>query len=253
MDAPLVTYVGGPTILLEVGGLRFLTDPTFDPAGSRYKILEKTAGPALSPAALGRVDVVLLSHDQHADNLDDEGRRFLAQVPLVLTTASGAARLSRNAFGLAPWETAVAPGGSVKITATPARHGPPGCEPVMGDVIGFLVEWSEKRRTAVYISGDTVFYEGVAEVGRRFSVGTAVLHLGDAHVAIRGPDRLTMNADEAVLASRALRPRTIVPVHYEQWAHFQEPRARAEPVLAAAKLTAKVLWLEPGVPTGLDA
>ncbi|MER7283172.1 hypothetical protein ABT369_52970 [Dactylosporangium sp. NPDC000244] len=31
-----VTHVGGPTVLIEVGGWRLLTDPTFDPPGRRY-------------------------------------------------------------------------------------------------------------------------------------------------------------------------------------------------------------------------
>jgi hypothetical protein len=47
-----VTYVGGPTALLELGGLRLLTDPTFDPAGTEYRtpsyVLRKTGSPALS-------------------------------------------------------------------------------------------------------------------------------------------------------------------------------------------------------------
>lgn len=51
-----VTHIGGPTVLLEIGGLRFLTDPTFDPAGSQYASKPaprvKTADPALSVAQL---------------------------------------------------------------------------------------------------------------------------------------------------------------------------------------------------------
>jgi L-ascorbate metabolism protein UlaG (beta-lactamase superfamily) len=66
-------YLGGPTALLELGGLRLLTDPTFDPPGD-YPIgnrsLRKTIGAVASPDDVGRVDAVLLSHDQHPDNLD---------------------------------------------------------------------------------------------------------------------------------------------------------------------------------------
>jgi L-ascorbate metabolism protein UlaG (beta-lactamase superfamily) len=46
-----LTLIGGPTVLLEIGGFRVLTDPTFDPP-SKYEaggiVLEKTAGPALT-------------------------------------------------------------------------------------------------------------------------------------------------------------------------------------------------------------
>jgi Beta-lactamase superfamily domain len=77
-----LTHIGGPTALIEVGGWRLLTDPTFDAPGRRYKFgwgtsSRKTGGPALQPGDLGRIDVVLLSHDHHGDNLDDAGRALL--------------------------------------------------------------------------------------------------------------------------------------------------------------------------------
>ena len=77
----MTTYIGGPTALLQMGELQILTDPTFDPAGQEFHTgsysLRKTRGPALSPDAIGRVDMVLLSHDHHFDNLDNSGRTFL--------------------------------------------------------------------------------------------------------------------------------------------------------------------------------
>src|SRR6185437_14901477 len=91
-----VQYLGGPTALIEIGGLRLLTDPTFDPAGeyaSGTRTLTKTLDGALSPATLGPIDAVLLSHDQHPDNPDRSGRELLAQVPLTLSTASAQSRL----------------------------------------------------------------------------------------------------------------------------------------------------------------
>src|SRR4051794_24535882 len=95
-----LTYVGGPTALLEIAGLRFLTDPTFDPAGGEYPsgpaTLRKLAGPALATAALGQVDYVLLSHDHHFDNLDRAGRNLLPSAKAVLTTEEGAGRLGGN-------------------------------------------------------------------------------------------------------------------------------------------------------------
>lgn len=68
-DLPAVTYIGGPTVLLEWHGLRILTDPTFDPAGTVYELpgytLRKTRAPAISAAQLGAIDAALLSHDHH--------------------------------------------------------------------------------------------------------------------------------------------------------------------------------------------
>ena len=83
-----VRLIGGPTALIEMGGLRLLTDPTFDPPGDHpvgNRVLVKTHGPAVSPDGIGAVDAVLLSHDQHPDNLDNTGRRLLDAAPVVLT------------------------------------------------------------------------------------------------------------------------------------------------------------------------
>lgn len=98
MNRLRVTHIGGPTLLIEVGPWRLLTDPTFDPPGRRYAFAlgsssRKLAGPSIAPDALGRIDAVLLSHDQHADNLDDSGRRLLPGAGTIITTSAGAARL----------------------------------------------------------------------------------------------------------------------------------------------------------------
>ena len=147
-----ITLIGGPTALLEIGGLRLLTDPTFDPAGGEYGrwpvVLRKTVGPACGAEELLPIDAVLLSHDQHADNLDTSGRAFLSQARAVFTTPAGAKRLEGNATGLTPWQTvsfASSDGSAaIEITATPARHGPPGIEPITGDVTGFIVSAAGK-------------------------------------------------------------------------------------------------------------
>src|ERR1035438_5555088 len=82
MPAFTMTYIGGPTALIELGGVRFLTDPTFDQAGTVYPTdaytLKKWEGPAIGADQLGQVDAVLLSHDHHYDNLDHAGRQVLA-------------------------------------------------------------------------------------------------------------------------------------------------------------------------------
>ena len=93
MTNPRFTLIGGPTVLIEIAGLRLVTDPTFDGPGD-YKLphvtLTKTGNPALQVDDIGVVDAVLLSHDQHADNLDHGGRDFLPKAGRVLTTEAGA-------------------------------------------------------------------------------------------------------------------------------------------------------------------
>ncbi len=201
------TYIGGPTALLEMSGLRLLTDPVFDPAGTEYPTrlytLRKLTDPAVSPDSLGHLDAVLLSHDHHRDNLDNSGRALLARAGRVLTTQAGAERLGENAIGLAHWQSVdlPAPDDSVlRVTGTPARHGP--ADGDRGPVTGFALAYAGSPRSAIYISGDTVWYEGVAEVSRRFDVRIAVLFMGAARVTEVGPAHLTFTADEAVRAAR---------------------------------------------------
>lgn len=246
-----MTYIGGPTLLLEVGGLRILTDPTLDPAGGEYKgtgySLFKTQGPAIGAEDLGPIDLVLLSHDHHFDNLDTAGRELLARVPVVLTTEAGAERLGGTAQGLEPGsshELSLADGSALRVTATPARHGPPGGD--RGPAIGFSLEWGSDEGGTVYLSGDTVWYEGVEEIAHAHPVQIAVLYAGAAKVSVAGPLPLTFSAGGAVEAARAFEDATIVPLHFEGWKHFSEGRAELEDAFARAGLEDRVRWLAPG-------
>ena len=252
-----ITYIGGPTALIEMDGLRLLTDPTFDPAGSEYQgpgyTLCKTLGPALAASSLGRIDAVLLSHDHHFDNLDTAGRELLATAAAVFTTEAGAARLGGQAIGMKPWDThdlVARDGRTVRLTATPARHGPEHGD--RGPVIGFVLDQPAGGEPTVYVSGDTVLYDAVVEVARRFRVAVAVLFMGSARVAAAGPPPLTFTASEGVAAARIFGDATVVPLHYEGWAHFSENRDDIAAAFAAAGLQERLRWLQPGVRAELD-
>ena len=221
MNAPKITLIGGPTALIEIAGFRLLTDPTFDEPGE-YKLpqvtLTKTSGPALSLKQLGAVDAVLLSHDQHADNLDNSGRAFLKQSSRVLTTTSGAERLGGSVEGLRPWQSVSLnkPDSSITITATPARHGPAGVEPLTGDVIGFVLEDGSNE---IYVTGDTVWYDGTAEVARRYQPKLVIVFAGSAEP--RGPFHVTMDSNDAIETAHAFKGAAIVAIHNHGWAHFK--------------------------------
>jgi L-ascorbate metabolism protein UlaG (beta-lactamase superfamily) len=199
---------------------------------------------------------VLLTHDHHDDNLDAAGRVVLSRAPRVITTLPGARRLGAPAQGLAPWaQTTLEQEGrpSLRITATPARHGPPLSRPLAGHVIGFVLEWEGQRNGPLWISGDTVWFGGVAEIGRRFDIGTALLHFGGVQFPITGPVRYTMTAAEGVRAVRELGLGTVVPVHYEGWRHFRQGRGDIEEAFADARLGDRLIWLTPGEATAIDA
>jgi Beta-lactamase superfamily domain len=192
---------------------------------------------------------VLLCHDQHADNLDNSGRDFLRKVPRVLTTAIGAKRVGGNAEGLAPWQTVSLgkDGKSVRVTAAPARHGPAGIEPLAGDVIGFVLTSSDPATAPVYITRDTVWYHGVAEVARRFKAGIVLLFAGSAQT--RGPFHLTMDTNDAIETAAAFPDATIVPVHHEGWAHFRQSGDDLQKAFKALGFEKRLHMLEPGVPS----
>jgi L-ascorbate metabolism protein UlaG (beta-lactamase superfamily) len=251
-----LTHIGGPTVLIEMGGWRLLTDPTFDAPGRRYSFgwgasSRKLAGPAIAAGDVGPIDAVLLTHDHHGDNLDDAGRALLPSAGAVVTTVSGARRLGGSARGLDPWQTTVleAPGRpAIEVSATPCRHGPRGIPFITGEVVGFALRWAGQEHGALWISGDTVLYDGVREVAGRLSVSTALLHLGAVRFPVTGPVRYTMTAREAADLCTLIRPRTAIPIHYEGWGHFAQGREDVERAFAAASEDVRraVRWLPIG-------
>lgn len=245
-----ITYIGGPTALIEIGDLRFLTDPTFDPAGQEYDLgryrLRKTAGPLIDAGSLGRVDAVLLSHDHHVDNLDLAGRRLiLAASSRVLTTVAGAERLGHGAMGLQTWQTIemAAPSGlKMSVTAVPARHGPERGD--RGPVTGFVLSNASAPGGALYISGDTVWFSGVSSLSERFQIETAILFMGAAVVREVGPSHLTFTAAEAIEFARTFTTARIIPLHFEGWEHLTESKDEIADAFERSGLSNRLFWLD---------
>lgn len=248
-----VTLVGGPTALLRFAGLRWLTDPTFDPPGHYARegapALEKTAGPALGEDEVGGIDVVLLSHDHHPDNLDRAGRAFLPGVRRVLTTAAAAERLDAPATGIEPWgvvELARPEGGAVTVTAVPAQHGPDGTDHLTGPVVGFVV--AGHGLPSLYVSGDNASVDVVRAVVERLGpLELAVLFVGAASLPGRfGGALLTLGSEQAVAATRVLGARTVVPVHQDGWAHFSQDARVLRRAFEDAGLADRLARIAPG-------
>ncbi len=243
-----IRVLGGPTAFFEYGGVRFLTDPTFDaprvyqPPGPGRPTLTKTAPPAAAPGDLGRIDVVLLSHDEHRDNLDDSGRALLADVPVVLTTPGGGKRLGGHVQGLTDWtpvELDRPGGGTVTVTAVPAIHGPgprEQVEPFTGEVVGFVLTGEDLP--TVYISGDNASLDAVRQIADRFGpVETAVLFAGAPRFpALFDGEPIVLDSARAAEAASILGARRVVPVHYDSWAHFTEGRRHLVDAFTAAGL-----------------
>jgi L-ascorbate metabolism protein UlaG (beta-lactamase superfamily) len=244
-----LALVGGPTAVLEYAGLRWLTDPSLSPPGEYAGGLVKTTGPAIEPEALEPIDVVLLSHEHHSDNLDPAGREFLPRAARVLTTVQGAERLGGNAIGLEPWSSAEVerPGaGAVTVTAVPAQHGPDGTDHLTGPVIGFILEADGEDK--VYVSGDNASLDVVRAIAERVGeIDVAILFAGAVQRSYRFDGAyLTLSSDRAAEATKLLGVRAALPVHFEGWTHFTQGARELRAAFAGNGVTDRLVLAERG-------
>jgi L-ascorbate metabolism protein UlaG (beta-lactamase superfamily) len=222
--------IGGPTVVLDYGPLRILSDPTFDEPRD-YGPYRKLTGPAVAAEELGVIDAVLLSHDLHHDNFDQAGRALAAAAPVVLTGPQAAGRLGGNATGLAPYESITlahaGPGPVIRAHAVPAQHGPrDGDRDEFGnlntEVTGFVLQ--AQGLPTVYISGDNASVEPVLQIHEHFpAIDVAVLHIGAARVAAKNAGRpLTLTADRASDVALILGATAVVPAHCDGWSIYSQ-------------------------------
>ncbi|GAA3580358.1 MBL fold metallo-hydrolase [Nonomuraea rosea] len=246
------TVLGGPTAIIDLGGLRIVTDPTFDDAGPQG-YLTKTAGPAATEDEVGPVDLVLVSHDLHPDNLDVRGRAFALAAPLVLTGPATAKRLGSPAIGLARWASHFLPRpdgeGELTVLAVPAVHGPEDGERdgdgnVNCEVTGFVL--AGRGLPTVYVSGDNASIRTVAEISRRVpEIDVAVLNAGAARVPAKFSGRpLSLDSRRAGAAAAILGASVVLAAHYDGWAHFSEGRADLELAFEEAGLSSLLRMTE---------
>lgn len=248
-----VETMGGPTAVIDYGGLRLLTDPTFDepgeyPGRSGYSLV-KTAPPARRPDELGEIDVVLLSHDQHPDNLDRSGRELLPRSRRVLSTGAAAQRLGDVITVVPTWGSLdiEAPDGRVvSVTAVAAQHGPDGSLPLVGEVIGFVLRCDDLP--SIYVSGDNASLRVVQEIADRIGeIGVAILHAGGASTPLIPGEYLTLTSAGAAQATEILGATRVLVVHTDSWRHFTEAADDVRKAFAQAGLSDRLIGCEPGL------
>ncbi|KAI1118024.1 Metallo-hydrolase/oxidoreductase [Nemania sp. NC0429] len=257
-----VTHIGTATAIIQIDNdINLLTDPYFSPSGTSfnrgYITLTSSYAPVLAPSDLPPIDAVLLSHEDHPDNLDEIGRRLL-DGRKVLTTRAGARALAPRpgVRGLAPWETvSVALGGRVfEVTGTPCKHLPGGeCTGFVLTTAGFGTHPADGKPNAVYFSGDTVYdadLQLAERIREKWHVSLALLNLGAAKVPA-GEDSLgiTMDGAQASWLVKDLGADVVVPMHFEGWSHFTEGRDSLARAFDVGGIADRVVFLEPGVAT----
>lgn len=226
-----IGVIGGPTVVIDYGRTRFVTDPTFDEPRD-YGTMAKLTPPAVPASALGKVDVVLLSHDDHNDNLDIAGREWATTaVPRIITGPGAGRRLGTSAIGLSTWQTTELDRGDgagvITVTAVPAVHGPldgtrDDSGHVNAEVTGFILQ-SDGSPT-VYVSGDNASMLPVGEIAQRFPViDIAVLFAGASRLATKNQGRpLTSTGPRAADIATVLAVPRVVIAHIEGWSIYSE-------------------------------
>lgn len=260
-----ITHIDTACVLININGFKILTDPTLDKKDGFFPqyvsrplaFSKKYIDPALSIEEIGKVDLVLLSHDHHSDNLDKNGKIFIKTVPIVLSTKDAVKRLKNsNIIGLDNWQEYHVETERVKklkITAIPAQHtNIKRLDKIMGRVLGFTIEWEGQKNGSLYISGDTVLFEGIYELEKRKKIDIAILHLGaGAFPYLKKNLRVTMNGEEAIETTKLLKPSVVIPIHYEGWWHFKQSVNSLKNEIEKSGESDKFLWLKSGIETEL--
>jgi L-ascorbate metabolism protein UlaG (beta-lactamase superfamily) len=247
VDRTSITWIGHATVLVQAGGLSFLTDPVFS---DYVGVFERKAPPGVALEHLPPIDFVVISHN-HRDHLDERSVKALGPSVHFLVPL-GTARWFRD-LGLTKvteldwWDstTVEARGRHAKITLVPAQHW---CQRGATDANralwgGWVVEAGERR---VYFAGDTGYPAAFDEIGKRFpSVDYAILPIGAYEPRwFMSPQH--MDPAQAARAFHTLGAHRLVPVHWGTFALTDEPMDEPPRLLREALGASMILQLAIG-------
>lgn len=244
-----VTFIGTATVLLQIGGFTILTDPNFLHAGERAYLglgLHSTrrTEPAMQLHEVPPLDFVVLSH-HHGDHFDDRVARELDKATPIITEPHSARKLRSQGFEraitLETWQTQVVTKGdaAIRVTGLPGKHAPRPLGWVLPPVMGSMLTVGDGADAFhLYITGDTLYHDRLAEIPRRYpDIDLCLLHLGGTRVA---GVLLTMDAEQGTRALRLVRPRQAIPIHHEDYGVFRSPLSAFLDAAAAAQLATEI-------------
>jgi L-ascorbate metabolism protein UlaG (beta-lactamase superfamily) len=253
-----ITFIGTATVIIQYGGLTLLTDPNFLHKGDHVHLgygltSKRLTNPAIELEDLPPIDLIILSH-MHGDHFDQLVQEKLDRNIPIVTTEESAEILKEMGFAtrysLKAWDSLILKKGgtSVRLTATPGRHGPPMIAGLLPDVMGSMLEFKmqdPKLDYRMYISGDTMISDEIREIPRRYpDVDMALLHLGGTKML--GIVTVTMDAKDGVRMMQIILPRRAIPIHYNDYDVFKSPLSDFEKEVDKAGLQDRVIYLKHG-------
>ena len=251
-----ITYIGHATLLLEIGGVRVITDPNFDPHLGRF--LPRVSAPGIALDALPSLDAILLTH-AHADHLSfDSLDRLPRNIPLYAPPSVARwlqAKRYVHAQPLAPGERTAIGDGTVRFHAERATHqgNRYGIDRWRSSANMYLVETDEE---SLFFAGDTALMPDTHALVERVlwdakrTLDVALLPIGYAPPWKPGFRRGHLTHDDALALFATLSARAFIPYHWGTFRHVTSTAYDAINRLRAALATYgsrdKVHIIEPG-------
>jgi L-ascorbate metabolism protein UlaG (beta-lactamase superfamily) len=230
-DKGSVYFIGNATTLIRFGGLTVLTDPAFLHKGEHVHLghgiwARREVEPACQIADLPPIDVIVLSH-YHGDHFDDVAALELDKKLPIVSTAHAVEKLSALGFEhghpLETWESLDVHKGdaTVTITAMPAKHATEeAVNELLMPVNGHLLDFSRNgdQLYRLYITGDTMLVDSLEDIPRRYpDIDLGLIHTGGTTFLVTV---VTMTGEQGVKAVEITKPRTAIPIHYNDFSVF---------------------------------
>jgi L-ascorbate metabolism protein UlaG (beta-lactamase superfamily) len=226
-----VYFIGNATTVIRFGGVTILTDPAFSHKGTHTDLghgiwARREVEPACQVAGLPPIDLIILSH-YHGDHFDDAAARDLDKDLPVISTADAVAKLQplgfRQGLPLDTWQSRLVQKGETRleVTAMPATHAADeAIAALLMPVNGHMLDFSrgDQRLYRIYVTGDTMLDDRLKDIPRRYpDIDLALIHAGGTTLFITV---VTMTGEQAVRAVEITRPRTAIPIHYNDYSVF---------------------------------